>query len=95
MKICKYRGQRGECGDLPPVREGRDGFDLMCVPDHCERFTPLTNLDRVRALEIPDLIDILIDGCTDRISQEHCDRYDRDCSACWAAWLAAEAEEGA
>lgn len=95
MKICKHRGPAGECGALPPVRKGRDGFDVMCVPDGCDMFAPRTNLDRVRAMDIPALAEILTDGCVETIPQEHCDRYTRDCAACWADWLAAEAEEDA
>ncbi len=93
MKICKYKGPAGECG---AVRRTEQDMIVLCGGDPaCPWFTPLTNLDRVRAMDIPALAEILIDGCTERISQEHCDRYDRDCSACWAAWLAAEAEEDA
>ena len=92
MKICKYKSPAGECGELPPVRKGREAYDILCVPEGCDMFTPLTNLDRVRAMDIPALAEILTDGCVEAIPQEHCDRYNRDCAACWADWLAAEAE---
>lgn len=93
MKICKFKGPRGECGALSPVRPGRDGFDLMCIPDRCERFTPATNLDRVRAMDVPELVELLLAGCDGITFSWECWDKDCDCHACLTAWLAAEAEE--
>ena len=87
MKICKHRGPAGECG---AVRRTEQDMIVLCVEGPCDMFAPRTNLDRVRAMDIPALAEILTDGCVETIPQEQCDRYNRDCAACWADWLAAD-----
>ena len=93
MKICKFKGPRGECGALRPL-PGREGFDIMCDPSaRCDLFIPLTNLDRVRALEIPALAELIMNGCEGTIHRDIVYCGSHDCADCWTDWLAEEAEE--
>ena len=93
MKICKYKGPAGECGELPSVRKGREAYDILCVPEGCDMFTPLTNLDRVRSMKVAELVELLLAGCDNIEFPWSCEDKDCDCRYCMTSWLALEVEE--
>ena len=92
-----------KCEYKPICRTGQTQPRANTVITGCSRFegkTPITNADRIRAMSVEELAEILDNGC--RVLHEKCPNEAWDgstepviaCRDCWMAWLNQEVSDG-